>query len=241
MNNQKYKFSIIIPIYNVEEYLAEAIESVIKQTIGFKENIQMILVNDGSPDNSEAICLKYQKEYPENIIYVKKENGGVSSARNKGLEYAEGKYINFLDSDDKWEINALKNAYDFFEKHYEEIDILGCIIEFFEGRKGLDHPLNYKFDKNKVVDIFNYYDHIQLSSASCFIKREALGKLRFNEEIKYSEDALFLTELTLQKEKIGFINNANYLYRKRLSENSAIQTKNKTDDWYTRTKLQTFN
>ena len=70
-----YKISTIIPIYNVEKYLDETIKSIINQTIGFK-NIQMILVNDGSPDNSEEICLKYKEKYPNNIIYVKKENGG---------------------------------------------------------------------------------------------------------------------------------------------------------------------
>ena len=74
MNNYKYKFSVVMPVYNVEQYLEEAIESVINQTIGFKENIQLILVNDGSPDNSEAICLKYEKQFPDNIIYIKQKN-----------------------------------------------------------------------------------------------------------------------------------------------------------------------
>ena len=96
------KVSVIIPVYNVEQYLEETILSVVNQTIGF-ENIQMILVNDGSPDNSEEICLKYRDKYPDNILYIKKENGGVSSARNLGMEYIQGKYVNFLDSDDKWE------------------------------------------------------------------------------------------------------------------------------------------
>ena len=77
----KYKISIVMPFYNSESYIEEAIESVINQTIGF-ENIQLILVNDGSNDNSEKICLKYKNIY-NNIIYIKQENGGVSSARNK--------------------------------------------------------------------------------------------------------------------------------------------------------------
>ena len=88
----KYKFSVVIPIYNVEDYVEETILSVINQTIGFEENIQMILVNDGSPDNSEDICLRYKDKYPDNIIYVKQENRGVSAARNNGMNYIEGKY-----------------------------------------------------------------------------------------------------------------------------------------------------
>ena len=95
-----------MPVYNVEKYLEEAILSVINQTIGFKENIQLIIVNDGSPDNSEKIALKYEKMYPENIVYIKQKNAGVSSARNKGFEYVEGEYVNFMDSDDKWDLKA---------------------------------------------------------------------------------------------------------------------------------------
>lgn len=99
--NLKYKFSVIVPIYNVEDYLDETIDSVINQDIGFKENIQLILVNDGSEDDSEKICLKYKKMYPDNVIYVKQNNQGVSAARNTGIRYIEGKYTNFLDADDK--------------------------------------------------------------------------------------------------------------------------------------------
>ena len=69
MKEYKYKISVIVPVYKVEQYLEETIESVIHQTIGFK-NIQLILVNDGSPDNSEEICLKYKNKYPDNIIYI---------------------------------------------------------------------------------------------------------------------------------------------------------------------------
>lgn len=73
MQDYKYRFSVVIPIYNVEKYLEETIESVISQDIGFKENIQLILVNDGSPDSSEDICLRYRELYPENIVYVKQK------------------------------------------------------------------------------------------------------------------------------------------------------------------------
>lgn len=120
MKEKEFKFSIVMPIYNVEEYLENAINSVINQTIGFENNIQLILVNDGSPDNSDEICKKYKEKYPENIVYVIKENGGISSARNEGFKHAKGKYINFLDSDDMWDKNAFKKVYSFFEKHYEK-------------------------------------------------------------------------------------------------------------------------
>ena len=87
MEKKNFKFSVIIPIYNVEKYLEEAIKSIINQSIGFEDNIQLILVNDGSTDNSEEICMKYEKEFPDNIIYIKQKNNGVSVARNTGMKY----------------------------------------------------------------------------------------------------------------------------------------------------------
>ena len=93
--------------------MEETIQSVIHQTIGFKKNIQIILVNDGSPDDSGKICEKYQREYPDNIVYVEQKNAGVSAARNNGLKYAEGEIINFLDSDDKWGKTAILDKENF--------------------------------------------------------------------------------------------------------------------------------
>ena len=87
-----FDFSVIMAIYNTGKYLDDSIGSLINQTIGY-EKIQIILVNDGSTDNSEEICLKLQKEYKENIIYIKIEHGGVSRARNEGLGIAQ--FFNF--------------------------------------------------------------------------------------------------------------------------------------------------
>ena len=229
-NKLKPKISVIIPIYNVEEYLEECILSVINQTIGFENNIELILVNDGSPDNSESICLKYKEKYPNNINYIKKENGGVSSARNLGLENAHGEFINFLDSDDKWEKNVFKKALKMFEKH-NDIDVIGVRQKFFDALEGY-HVLDYKFDKDKVVDLSVDYDHIQLSSASCFIRRSAIGDLKFDRSLKYSEDVKFMTEIIIKKLKLGILSSALYMYRKRADDSSAIQTKNGNVSWY---------
>jgi glycosyltransferase involved in cell wall biosynthesis len=105
---------VIIPIYNTGRYLDEAIFSLLNQTIGFK-NIQLILVNDGSIDQTEEISLKYKKAYPKNIIYIKIEHGGKSKAKNIGLDYATGKYITFLDPDDKWDSKAFNYILFFFK------------------------------------------------------------------------------------------------------------------------------
>ena len=102
-----FKFSIITVFYNTEIYIKECIESVINQTLDFRDNVQFILVDDGSTDDSKDIALSYQELYPENILVLSKENGGPSNARNYGLEYAAGEYIGFLDSDDKLSENTI--------------------------------------------------------------------------------------------------------------------------------------
>lgn len=233
MEKYKYKFTVIVPVYKVEDYLKETLDSVIEQDIGFEKNIQIVIVNDGSPDNSEKICLEYVEKYPENIKYIYQENSGVSAARNNGLNYVEGKYINFLDSDDKWEKDVFRKAWKMFEEH-DDIDVIGVRQKFFEASNGYP-SLDFKFDKDKVVDIFNYYNHIQLSVTSGFYRTSAIGDIRYDTRVKYSEDSKFINEVIMQKCKIGIIASSLHLYRKRFSENSAIQTKNFKDDWYIQT------
>ena len=110
------KVSIIIPVYNVEKYLDKCLKSVLNQTY---KNIEIIVINDGSTDNSLKICKKYKDK---RIVLIDKENGGVSSARNKGLELASGKYITFVDSDDWLELDAIENMVSFIEK--ENVDFV---------------------------------------------------------------------------------------------------------------------
>lgn len=98
------KFSIIIPVYNVEKYIAKCLDSILKQTY---KNYEVIIVNDGTKDNSVEIINKYVKKYDQFKLY-NKENGGLSDARNYGLQYAEGDYLLFIDSDDYIERNLLK-------------------------------------------------------------------------------------------------------------------------------------
>ena len=101
------KVSVIVPIYNVEKYLEKCINSLLSQTL---EDIQIILVNDGSKDNSGTIAKKYAERNKDKVIYVEKENGGLSDARNYGLKYATGDFVAFLDSDDYIEKMLMKKC-----------------------------------------------------------------------------------------------------------------------------------
>ena len=232
----KFLFSVVIPIYKVEEYLEETVESVINQTIGF-DKIQIILVNDGSPDHSEDICLRYVQKYPNNILYIKQENAGVSAARNNGMKYAEGEFINFLDSDDVWDLDVFKKAYKLF-KNNKDIDIIGVRQRYFEASN--QYPsLDYKFKKNKdgVYDIVENYNYIQLSVTSAFIRTDIAKTALFDDKIKYSEDGKYIFDLFIngKKTKIGLISSSLHNYRKRYSNNSAIQVKDIRRDWYVQT------
>lgn len=234
----KYKFSVVIPIYNVEQYLEETIESIINQTIGFKDNIQLILINDGSPDNSGEICKKYKKLYPNNVVYIEQENSGVSAARNNGIKHIEGELTTFLDSDDKWSLNAFKDAYEQYSKN-PEIGVFSCKMVFFDGRKG-NHQLNYKYAKNQVVDIFKQYRYPQLSSSSVFIRSDRLKDKQYCTDIKYSEDNRLINEIILEDRYYMVLSNPVYYYRKRMNESSAIQNQLFDETYYTVTPIKVY-
>ena len=112
------KVSVIVPIYNVEKQLSRCIESLLKQEL---IDIQIILVNDGTPDSSGEIAKKYAVKYPYKIVYVEKENGGLSDARNVGVKYATGEYISFVDSDDYISDNLYKDLEKYIDQKYDMI------------------------------------------------------------------------------------------------------------------------
>lgn len=231
----KYKFSFVIPVYNVEDYLAETVESILAQTMDFVQNCEIIFVNDGSADNSEEVCLRYKEQFPDNVTYIKQTNAGPGAARNRGAAVAQGKYINPLDSDDKLSPNTLQEVYDFFEKHYDEIDLVGIKWEFFEARTG-PHPLNYKFTSDRVIDLTKEFENIQGSAAPAFFKQEVFRKFTFEPSVgRYSEDARFMGDVLLEKQKFGVVTKPTYFYRKRHSQTSS-QDLNMTDKfWYLET------
>lgn len=225
------KFTVIIPIYNAEKYIAEAIESVIGQTIGFTENIHMALVNDGSTDSSELICQKYVAQYPENIEYLYQENKGVAKARNLGLTRVRGKYVNLLDADDKWTPDAFEKAYKYFEENYDEIDVVSCRVKIFDKADSY-HFLDYKYTEDKIVDITKDYKYPQMFCNSVFIKAEAIGDTNFRVPTSVSQDIHFINEMILKKGKYAILRSVEYLYRKSGNLTSSIDRKYSKHDFY---------
>lgn len=223
-------------------YLKKAIDSIINQSLGFEKNIQIIVVNDGSTDNTEEMCLKYKVKYPQNIKYVSLDSSfGPAHARNQGLKEVQGKYVNFLDSDDYISYNTFKDVYNFFEKHYNEIDVVSIPIYYFGSKKG-DHPLNFKFKKTCVVDLLKQPEFIQLSAPSSFFKASAIKNIKFNTKLRTAEDAFFVNQVLLKKLKLGLVKKGAYYYRKFEAKNSLLDFSSNTKEFYTsRIKYFHFN
>lgn len=229
----KYKFSFVMPVYNVEAFLAETVESILSQTMDFKENCEIIFINDGSKDKSGDVCRQFTERFPDNITYFEQKNAGVSAARNRGIEAARGKYISFLDSDDKLSSDTLEKVYDFFEEHEREIDLVSIALRFFDAKTG-NHMLNYKFDRSHVVDIEKEHESIQMSGGSIFVKNEVFQRhdYRFDGRLKYGEDVKLINEIVLDKGAYGVVAGPVYYYRKRLGGGSALNNTLHDRSWY---------
>lgn len=209
----KYDVSVIIPIYNAEKYLEETINSVLKQTHPL-DLIEIILINDGSTDKSEEICLKY-KNTNNNIAYFSKTNGGVSSARNVGLKHAKGKYIMFLDSDDYISEETVSSLYLFFEQHYHEVDLVTYRILNLTEKKIYNHVRLKYFSKSedKIFDLDDEIFPLQ-TNINIIIKNKLKSPKLFDEKFNQIEDQKFITEILMEKKKLGFCYKPVYYYRK---------------------------
>lgn len=230
---EKFKLTVVIPIYNTEKYLQDTLYCVKNQTIGF-ENIQLILINDGSTDDSNLICEKFLEIYKKNISYVDLPvSNGVSHARNIGIKMAEGKFITFWDSDDFWSLGAMEKAVDFLEEHELEVDLVSANIEFFEGLS-VKHPSNFELDRDEIIDIRVDYQKIRSAGAAAVVKTSVAKQICFDENQECWEDTKFINSIILRKQKYGMLCDAVYYYRRRYSEDSASQSYKKNKNFYLR-------
>lgn len=227
-----YDFSVIIAVYNAEKYIAETIESIVNQNHGF-DKIQLILVDDGSKDSSFEVCKEYAVKYPQNIVLVHKENGGVSTARNVGMRYAKGKYINFLDSDDLFSKDAFSKVFSFFQKNERKTDVVTVKVELFGAKKG-DTWFNKKFEKgDRIIDLWKE-PQVYLNSVSfTFFHSRIKNQLVFDEQLCISEDLKVVNSVLMNKWTLGVLGSCKYYYRiHTVSEASLSSSARLKDNWY---------
>lgn len=230
ISTKSFDFSVVTAVYNSELYLREAINSIIQQS-NF-ENIQFILVNDGSSDSSLSICLEYAKIYPDNIIVVDKPNGGVSSARNFGMLFAQGTYINFMDSDDKIQIGAFARIKNFFDKNTYATDVVTIKNELFGAKKG-DSWFNQKFNKgDRIINLWGEPTIYLNSVNNCFFHKRIKNQLYFDENINIAEDLKVVNTVLMNKYKLGVMSSCIYYYRVSEGEHSLVNTCKTKEDWY---------
>ena len=207
------KVSLIIPVYNVENYIEKCLNSVVNQTL---KDMEVIIVNDGSKDLSKQKIQKYLEKYPW-IKYLEKENGGLSDARNYGMPYATGKYIAFLDSDDYVEKTMYEEMYNIAEK--ENADMVDCdFVWEYPNRKRKDIGEIYK-NKKEIIE------KCRVVAWNKIIKREILEKtkIKFPVGLRY-EDMEFFYKLVPYINKVSFIKKCFVHYVQR--ENSIANTQN---------------
>ena len=199
------KVSVVVPVYNVEEYLEKCLTTLVNQTL---KDIEIIVVNDGSPDNSQKIIDKYAKKY-DNIHAYKKENGGLSDARNYGIKKATGEYIAFVDSDDYIEL-------DMYEKMYNKaksgnFDMVVCDLNYVYPDKLVRAYSNIPTDTTNIKKaMLNIYP----SAWNKIFKRKLLNNLEFKKGIWF-EDVEFIYRLLPHIKTIGVVHEPFYGYLQR--------------------------
>lgn len=207
----KHLISIIVPIYNVASYISDLFVSIDNQTYA---NYEVLLINDGSTDESETICKNYCKQNKK-CKYYYKENSGVSNTRNYGIERARGEYICFVDSDDLLDKNYLNDFIDALEE--TDSDMIVCNVENFKDTVSIYSNEKYEIEKaygykNKFEMIFDKYcGYTPNKIFNTKILKD--NKIKFNEKIYMMEDMLFVYEYVKNIETISCINKPNYKYR----------------------------
>ena len=223
--------SVIIPVYNVKDYVKESIESVINQTY---KNLEIIIIDDGSNDDSEKICDEYAKK-DKRIKLIHQKNQGLSAARNKGLDIANGKYISFLDSDDMYYPEMLEKTYNAMINN--DVDCVIC--DYVKGKnkektKRLKGRLNIKEDK--IIDnkkALNYLIHKKINTSvwNKLYKKELFDNVRFPKGHVH-EDIILTMKILKNSNKTYLLNKKLVFYRMNSSSITHTYSKKNIVDLY---------
>ena len=219
MNSKKV--SIIVPVYGVEKYIDKCLDSLVKQSL---KEIEIIVVNDGSKDNSQAIIDEYVKKYPEKVKSYIKKNGGQGSARNYGLKKASGEYIGYVDSDDFIEMDMYEKLYTKAKENNFDIVVCGnyCVNEDYSSKNIDTFVVKYNTDLENII--FG-----KMAVWNKIYKRDILvdNKLEFKEKVWY-EDLAFTLKAIMNANTFTFVNEPlyDYLIREGSTMNNSNVEKN---------------
>ena len=230
------QYTVIVPCYNVAQYIDDFVVSLTSQALDFKNKIKCIFVDDGSTDNTKEIIQKWVKKYPSNFSYIYKENGGLSSARNRGLDFVTTGWVTFIDPDDLIDRNYFKEVDDFIQSQSSQgVCLVNCHHVYYYESSGLikdTHPLSFRFRfKRKfcVKEIPDIGEKIILSACTSFFRADLIKKqkLQFPTDVKpHFEDGFLISKFLLENldKKVAYLRDAIYYYRKREAKSSLIDT-----------------
>lgn len=212
MKHVPSKVSVIVPVYNVEKYLPKCLDSLLNQTL---QNIEILVVNDGSTDYSGEIIHKYAQKYPDKIKAFQKENGGLSDARNFGIERATGDYIGFVDSDDYVSPAMFEEMVKLAEKHHAEMVICNIQKVNEQGRiiQRLTQIPNMP-EKIKLEYNFSVFSDISYFACNKLFRKNLFNGRRFKKNIHF-EDIQLIPQLLLDCKTIAQTQNYHYQYLER--------------------------
>lgn len=204
------KVSVVVPVYNVEEYLDECLKSLVEQTLS---EIEIIVVNDGSPDNSQQIINSYAERYPDKILALQKENGGLSDARNFGIAHAHGEFIGFVDSDDFVERDMFEALYKSAKKNQSEV-VIGQYKHYALSGGPITKGGVFPFNENKVYSgrDFLLNSHIMLVCNKIY-KSDLIKQYPF--PTTWFEDVAWSPVIMSYAKKISYIPRSFYHYIRR--------------------------
>lgn len=186
------EISIIVPVYNTERFVSKCIESILGQSF---EDFELILIDDGSTDQSGDICDKYATK-DSRVKAIHQKNRGVSAARNRGLDVAQGNYLYFVDSDDYLESNALEIIYPYFFD--SDIDMVCFGFQYRDENSNLirlnEYTQKVLIREELIEEFFKSPNRLNGSCWNKIFRKEKISALRFDETVSYSEDWIFLFE-----------------------------------------------
>ena len=213
MENFKYKVSVIVPVYNVSEYLRDCLDSLLAQTIDHSQ-MEVLLINDGSTDNSLDICYEYAQSHFIFKVFTK-ENEGLSATRNYGINHSQGKYMMYLDSDDKFMPETVKEVTDFFDTVYDKVDLVTYKDQAY--RNGEKLPLHYRYNYLKKSGVYSLRDYPYITQTRVSICVKNLGDNNFLFDTTPGfrlEDQEYCSKVLMNKQNIGYCDKGEYQYNR---------------------------
>ena len=220
------KISVIVPVYNVENYLAKCLDSLMNQTL---EQIEIIVVNDGSTDDSDKIIQKYAQGFPDKIKAFNKENGGLSDARNFGIDRATGDYFGFVDSDDYVTETMFEEMLNLALKHEAEMVI--CNIQKVNEHGNVTQKLTQIPNMPEKIDLesnFSVFSDLSYFACNKLFKKELFAEKRFKKGVHF-EDIQLIPQLLLECKTLAQTQKFHYQYLERTDSISKTHTEKGLD------------